>query len=304
MTLQKAPLATAGLVLGLLGLGNLLKDLSLVFTATCGFLALLIWLYLLYSMISDPKSVKEQMQNPLISSVFTTFFMSGFLGVTYLKLFFGGASFVGSLIRPLWILCFISIVCHMLIFSAKYLRHFSLDSVFPSWTVLYIGVAIAGLTAPISGWFGVGQFTIMYGFVATCLVLPFIFKRLKQSPLPSVVKPNTATICAPFSLVTAAYALSFPQPNPLVMSGLLALAQLFYFYIVLQLPTLLNRPFSPVFSAFTFPLVISATALKNGMAVLGLAGVWDWLLFGEMLLASVIVIGVLIGYIRFFLTKQ
>ncbi|MEQ9809506.1 hypothetical protein [Streptococcus jiangjianxini] len=101
MTLQKAPLATAGLVLGLLGLGNLLKDLSLVFTATCGFLALLIWLYLLYSMISDPKSVKEQMQNPLISSVFTTFFMSGFLGVTYLKLYFGGASFVGSLIRPL-----------------------------------------------------------------------------------------------------------------------------------------------------------------------------------------------------------
>lgn len=36
MRLQKAPLVTSGLVLGLLGLGNLLKDLSLTLNAVCG----------------------------------------------------------------------------------------------------------------------------------------------------------------------------------------------------------------------------------------------------------------------------
>ncbi|HCY6347828.1 TPA: permease, partial [Staphylococcus aureus] len=33
MRLQKAPLVTSGLILGLLGLGNLLKDISLVLNA-------------------------------------------------------------------------------------------------------------------------------------------------------------------------------------------------------------------------------------------------------------------------------
>ncbi len=42
---------------------------------------------------------------------------------------------------------------HMIIFSIKYLKDFSLKNVYPSWTVLFIGIAIAGLTAPVSGYF-------------------------------------------------------------------------------------------------------------------------------------------------------
>ncbi len=38
-------------------------------------------------------------------------------------------------------------------FSIKYLKDFSLKNVYPSWTVLFIGIAIAGLTAPVSGYF-------------------------------------------------------------------------------------------------------------------------------------------------------
>ncbi|WP_341931321.1 TDT family transporter [Streptococcus pluranimalium] len=303
MKLEKAPLATAGLVLGLLGLGNLLSDVSLVFTASCGILALVTLLYLIYSMMTDPQSVKNQISNPLVSSVFTTFFMSGFLGTVYLKNFFGENPFIATLIGPLWLLCFFGIVSHMLIFSLKYLKNFSLDSVFPSWTVLYIGVAIAGLTSPVSGKFVVGKITIIYGFVATCLVLPIIFKRLKKNPLKAPFKPNAATICAPFSLVAAAYAVTFSNPNPLIMGILLILSQVFYSYILWFLPRLLKRPFSPVFSAFTFPLVISATALKNGMRVLGLTGAWQWLLWGEVLLASVIVLGVFLEYLKFFFKK-
>ncbi|WP_438836029.1 hypothetical protein [Streptococcus pluranimalium] len=87
MKLEKAPLATAGLVLGLLGLGNVLSNVSLVFTASCGILALVTLVYLIYSMMTDPQSVKNQISNPLVSSVFTTFFMSGFLGTVYLKIF-------------------------------------------------------------------------------------------------------------------------------------------------------------------------------------------------------------------------
>lgn len=97
MRLQKAPLVTSGLVLGLLGLGNLLKDLSLTLNAVCGIFAFLIWIHLLCTMIKYFNNVKEQLNSPLVSSVFTTFFMSGFLGTTYLNTFFSNITFINSL---------------------------------------------------------------------------------------------------------------------------------------------------------------------------------------------------------------
>lgn len=153
MRLQKAPLVTSGLVLGLLGLGNLLKDLSLTLNAVCGIFAFLIWIHLLCTMLKYFNNVKEQLNSPLVSSVFTTFFMSGFLGTTYLNTFFSNITFINNLITPIWILCLVGIMTHMIIFSIKYLKDFSLANVYPSWTVLFIGIAIAGLTAPVSGYF-------------------------------------------------------------------------------------------------------------------------------------------------------
>ncbi|SUN02214.1 exfoliative toxin A [Staphylococcus microti] len=73
MPLKKVPLVISGLILGLLGLGNLLKDFSLFLCAICGGLAIIVFLHLLYSMVIDFNSVKEQLKNPLVSSVFTTF---------------------------------------------------------------------------------------------------------------------------------------------------------------------------------------------------------------------------------------
>ena len=303
MKLQKAPLATSGLILGLLGLGNLLKDISLILNAICGILAILIWLLLLYSMFDNFNHVKDQLNNPLVASVFTTFFMSGFLVTTYLNTFFSNVTVINQFIIPLWVVCLIGMLLHMTIFSMKYLKRFTLENVYPSWTVLYIGIAIAGLTAPVSGYYIIGKASVIYGFLATCIVLPIVFKRLKAYPLQRSIKPNTSTICAPFSLVAAAYVLTFPNANSYIIIIFLVLSQFFYFYIVLQLPQLLKAPFSPVFSAFTFPLVISATALKNSMSVLAFPEIWEWLLLFEMLLATLIVFRVLFGYMHFFLKQ-
>ena len=97
---------------------------------------------------------------------------------------------------------------HMIIFSIKYLKDFSLENVYPSWTVLLLNCyrRIDGTRQRI---FFIGQLTVIYGFVATCIVLPIVFKRLKAFPLQTSIKPNTSTICAPFSLVAAAYVIAF-----------------------------------------------------------------------------------------------
>lgn len=305
MRLEKAPLATAGLVLGLFGLGNLVKEVSILFMAMCGIIALLLWSYLIYSMVTDRKSVQKQWQSPLVQSVFTTFFMSGLLSLVYLKNFFGGYGLIAGLLKLLWFIWLIVLIGHMVIFSRKYLLNLSLQNVFPSWTVLYVGIGVAALTASISQQFFLGKLIVTYGIVATLLVIPLIFKRLKKHPLEIGMRPNTATICAPFSLVTAAYVASFETPNKLILGMLLLAAQLFYFYILLQLPKLVGSTFTPAFSAFTFPLVISATALKTSVKVMALpfSIFWQTLVFVETVIATVIVIYVLIGYIRFLIGK-
>lgn len=306
MRLEKAPLATSGLILGLLGLGNLLKEFSVLATAVCAIVAVLLWLYLIYSMLSDRKSVQNQWRSSLVQSVFTTFFMSGLLSLTYLKHIFGGYEPIVELLKPLWFIWLVALISHMVLFSKKYLLNLSLQNVFPSWTVLYVGIGVAALTVPLSQEFFIGKLIVIYGMVATILVLPLIFYRLKKHPLETAMKPNTATICAPFSLVTAAYVSNVETPNKLVLGILLVVAQLFYFYILLQLPKLLKRRFTPAFSAFTFPLVISATALKSSVKILVLPvpSIWQTLVVFEILVATFIVGYVLIGYLCFFMGQK
>ena len=113
--------------------------------------------------------------------------------------------------------------------------------------------------------FFIGQLTVIYGFVATCIVLPIVFKRLKAFPLQTSIKPNTSTICAPFSLVAAAYVIAFPKANTFIVIILLLLAQIFYFYIIIQLPKLLKNLFASIFS-FHIPFSNLCNCFKEQFA--------------------------------------
>ena len=91
---------------------------------------------------------------------------------------------------------------------------------------------------------------------------------------------------------------TFPQPNPVLLSSLLISGQCFYTFILWQLPRLINRPFSAGFSAFTFPLVISAVALKQSLNVLELGLAGQILLVFEILTALLVVLYVAFLYLK------
>lgn len=83
--------------------------------------------------------------------------------------------------------------------------------------------------------------------------------------LADAAMPNISTFCAPLSLLSASYLAAFSKPQEGMVLFLLISSQVLYAFVVLQLPRLLNRPFNPGFSAFTFPFVISATSLKMAL---------------------------------------
>lgn len=76
MIKRKEPfLVQAGLVLGLLALGNLVGDVSQFLRYLLASLALLFFLHLVMGMLTHTKQVKEQLGQALVASVFPTFFM-------------------------------------------------------------------------------------------------------------------------------------------------------------------------------------------------------------------------------------
>lgn len=297
--LKNPPLVMAGLVLGLFALGNLLEAYSPLLRYVLGAVGMLLWGLLIRGMISHPESFRSQLTQPLIASVFTTFFMTGMIFSSYVMLFASFGTWVTILAKTIWWLSFVGIVLFMINFSRKYLLHFSMDNVFPSWTVLYVGIGVASLTAAISHQFLLGQIVFWYGLVATLLVLPIVCYKGYKIGLDEATKPNLTTICAPMSLITAGYASTFETPNKTLLVLLIILSQLFYFFILVQLPKLMGRKFSPGFSAFTFPLVISATSLKLSVQVLGLTGFWLTLINVECLIAAIVVLMVLSGYLNY-----
>lgn len=264
---KNPPLVMSGLVLGLAALGNLLGAYWLPFRFVLGSIALLLYLILIFGMIRHPKEVKKQLYQPLVASVFPTFFMSGMLFATYLQQLLG----LDFLARALWWLSFLGNGGLILFFFWNFTWHFRWEFVFPSWSVLYVGIAVSGLTASVSGAYEIGQFVFWYGLVATIVVLPFMAIRAYRIGLPEAIKPNISTFCAPVSLLLASYINTFPQQIDFrVVWILLLVSQMLYVFVLCQVPNLLRRPFNPGFSAFTFPFVISATSLKLSVTTLKL----------------------------------
>ena len=75
--IRKVPIPTAGVMLGLAALGNLLAPYSLILKYTFGISAAFLGFLLFSKVILHPKMVKNDLNgNSIFASVFATFFMA------------------------------------------------------------------------------------------------------------------------------------------------------------------------------------------------------------------------------------
>lgn len=95
------------------------------------------------------------------------------------------------------------------------------------------------------------------------IVIPLIIYRLvKIGEVLFSAKPSSTILCAPTSLLLAGYMSSFLTPLSAFSLGMMCLSQLLYVIVMFNLPGWHRGGFRPSYSAFTFPLVITATSLK------------------------------------------
>lgn len=300
--IQRISIPMAALILALAALGNLLASYGEGIRNVFGGISLVLYLLMAIKLLTFRDQVKEDLKNPVQATVLPAFSMATMLLATYLK------ALSPELGKIVWFLGLILHIYFIVSFSLKFLPGYSINTVFPSWFVMYVGIAVAGVTAPAFQQLKLGRFSFWFGLVSYIVLMPLVIKRLRTMEMPKPAKPTFVIIAAPAALLLAAYMNSFEVKNMAMVYGLLVLSQLAYFLALAKLPGLFSLGFMPSFAGFTFPLVISGLSLKlsnkflaeNGNPI----GFLKYLVKFEELIALGVTLLVLVMFIKFLLEDK
>ena len=295
--MKKLPLAFSGCLLGLAGAGNLILDTFPLLSHVFSLSGLILWFYFLYSHLSDWQESKQELKKAPVLSGMATFPMAGMILSTYLLRVLPMSLSITAQI--LWWFAFLLDVGLIIYFTINYVQTKPRASATPTWTVLYVGIAVASLTYPVVGIVGIAYGAWIFGFILTLILYPLIYKDLKIDPLPLPLLGQEGIYCAPFSLLLAALVrVGGPDLPSWILLVMILASQAFFFFVLSRLPRILKQGFQPSFSALTFPTIITATSLKMAQGILQFPTL-NLLVWIETIICLTILIYVLVEYIRY-----
>ncbi|WP_181281205.1 TDT family transporter [Bifidobacterium callitrichos] len=298
------PLPQAGVALAVFSFGNLASSLLPdswwgpvhVACAVLG-LALLAPVLARHGIAIRDASVRATLasdyRNPMIAPLATTMPMALITLGTYFVRFGSPGVRCAQIIWWCGVLCIASL---MMYFAWQFIvRDFRLIAVCPAWLVGFVGILVAAVTSGTVGLDWAGHVIFVIGFAIDIVMLVLISHRLAWHGLPAAIRPTLTIYSAPISLLVASYFSTATDHDPLFTLVLLTCSQLLFAFVAILLPWMLTTPASPAYAAFTFPLVITATALHDALTIFKDAG-WHvpswayWLQHGETLLAGVMIV--------------
>ncbi|OCH14926.1 TDT family transporter [Aliivibrio sp. 1S128] len=255
-----APTPMAGLALGIASLGwsweNALPLNGYAQWISAAIASVLL-LILAVKFLLHPAVLWSELAHPVVGSVAPTFAMGTMVVSSSLGHFYPAAG------DALWLA---AIALHF-IFLASFIYHrakdFELHHMVPSWFVPPVGLIVADVSfsgnpalAPAAHWI------LMFGLIIYAIMLPIMIYRLMFcNEVPDAAKPTIAIMAAPASLSLAGYLTVTASPSPVIIALLFGIAVLMTSVIYMAFFKLMRLPFSPGYAAFTFPMVIGATAL-------------------------------------------
>ena len=292
--MKKLPLAFSGCLLGLAGAGNLISDSIPELSHTLSIIGLVLWIYFLVTHLLDWKEAQLELKKPPVLSGMATFPMAGMILATYVLRIVPS---VPLLAQVLWWFSFLLDTGLITYFTIQLLTSKEKIYATPSWTVLYVGIAVAALTYPVIGIIQIAYATIVFGFLLTFYLYPRIYKDLKQKPLPTILLGQEGIYCAPFSLLLASVVRVWGQQLPTWGLIIMMIAsQAFFLFVLSRLSYILKHGFQPAFSALTFPTIVTATSLKMAQTIIQ-NSLLNLFVTIEILISLTILIFVLFSYL-------
>lgn len=286
-------------MLGCAALGNLLQSYSVGVRLLFGAIACVLFLLLVLKLAMFPAAIKEDFKNPIIMSVAATFPMGTMLLSVYAKPYIGPAA-----ATVIW---FAAIALHVVLicaFTYRFFRKLDITKVFASYFIVYVGIAVAGITAPAFEMTAIGTAAFWFGFVTLLALLVLVgYRYVKHPAIPAPAQPLFCIFAAPTSLCLAAYLQSVQNKSFGLIIFMAVLATALYLLCLGKLFSLLRLPFFPSYAAFTFPFVISAIAMKQLGGYLVKAGhtvaFMPMLVLVETIIATALVCYTLVRFVIF-----
>lgn len=296
--IKKVPVPLCGVMLGLAALGNLLQSYGEGIRYGCGILAAFLLVLVLLKLILFPQMIKEDMKNPIMASVAGTFPMALMLLSTYVKPFIGAAAMY------IWYFAIALHIVLIIYFTAKFIVKLELPKVFASYYIVYVGIAVAAVTAPAYEKLSIGSAAFWFGFITLILLLVLVTARYVKCPqVPEPAQPLICIYAAPTSLCIAGYVQSVTPKSRGFLLAMLAVATVLYIFALVKAVGYLKLKFYPSYAAFTFPFVISAIATKQIMACLANMGqpmpVLQYVVLIETIIAVVFVLYTFVRFMGF-----
>ena len=301
--IKKVPIPLCGVMLGMAALGNLLQSYSEGIRFVCGIVAAFLLILMLLKIIMIFPAVKEDMKNPIMASVAGTFSMALMLLSTYVKPFIGPAAYY------IWLFAIALHVVLIIYFTIQFIFKLQMPKVFASYYIVYVGIAVASITAPAYEKLGIGTAAFWFGFVSLIILLVLVTVRyVKYQDIPNPAKPLICIYAAPTSLCIAGYVQSVTPKSYGMLMGMFVVATILYVFALVKAIGYLKLPFFPSYASFTFPFVISAIASKQTMACLANMGrpipVLQYVVLIETVIAVVFVVYTLIRFLQFLFVKK
>lgn len=289
--LASAPTPVAGLALGIASLGWAWESMGQFagFAQLTGTLiATPLLLMLVAKFLCHPALLAQDLAHPVVGSVVPTFAMATMVV---------SAAIGGQLGTTLWLFAVALHLVFLVTFIWYRLKDFQLQHMVPSWFVPPIGIVVADVASPGGAFAPLAELLLWFGIGCYAIMLPMMLYRLVFcGEVPDAAKPTLAIMAAPASLCLAGYLTVTVAPAPLLVAILLGIAVLMTVTIYLAFIKLLRLPFSPGFAAFTFPLVIGATALFKTASLTDNLGLADGtseqlraLAEGELIVATAVI---------------
>lgn len=301
--IKKVPIPLCGVMLGMAALGNLLQSYSEGIRYVCGIVAAFLLILMLLKIIMFFPAVKEDMKNPIMASVAGTFSMALMLLSTYVKPFIGPAAYY------IWLFAIALHVVLIIYFTIQFIFKLQMPKVFASYYIVYVGIAVASITAPAYEKLGIGTAAFWFGFVSLIILLVLVTVRyVKYQDIPNPAKPLICIYAAPTSLCIAGYVQSVTPKSYGMLMGMFVVATILYVFALVKAIGYLKLPFFPSYASFTFPFVISAIASKQTMACLANMGcpmpVLQYVVLIETMIAVAFVVYTLIRFLQFLFVKK
>lgn len=296
--IHRLPVPIAGLMLGLASTGILFSSVSMISKSILGCLAFIILVLLIVKIFSMPKEIREELKNPAIAGMAPAFSMGVIVLASYVQPFYPSAAL------GMWLIGILLHASLILFFTKKLLAGWTIYKIFPSCFILYVGITTGSLTAPLFNAVEIGKGLFWFGLAAYGVLLPLIVYRVFIiKAIPEALLPTLTIFAAPASLCLAGYLSAFQEKNMLIVWLLMILSIIMLLAVLLYMPKMVSRTFHPSSSAFTFPVVISAIALKNADVYLmkiqqGIAGL-KYFVWAEEGIAVIFLLYVFTRYIIF-----